>query len=98
MKSNRAVFWFIAWVVAIALGTLVSMMFQFSDLFATGVLPKAPPIRNYILLGYMPFVLIPLLGISCHYAIEERRKGIRIASILLMAHHIICVMVALFQL
>ena len=100
MKNNKAKFWFITWVISIFLGSVVSAVHTLMRSLEKGIVVQTPPFTGFqliMLLGFVPICLIPLLGISCHYAVKENNRKIKIASICLIAHHILCVIAVLFQ-
>lgn len=99
-KNNKAKFWLVLWIVAISIGTIISALCNAIYLFKYGVALKTPPFATYqlaLLLIFLPFCLIPLLSASYYYANKENNKKIKIASVCLILHHIICVLAVLIQ-
>lgn len=50
-----------------------------------------------LIFAFLPTCLIPFLGLSLYYANKEKNKVIKIASVCLLVHHIICLVAALVQ-
>ena len=97
---KKAKFWFILWIVAISLGSVVSAVYELSNTLKNGFIQQTPlytDFQKFLLLIYLPFCLIPMLGVSYRYAVLEKNKKIKIASICFLIHHIICVMAAFGQ-
>lgn len=100
MENKKAKFWFILWVVFISLGSLFSIACEVLNFFKLDFVIQAQPYANYqifLLLIFLPLCLIPLLGVSCFYAIKEKNLKIEVASICLIVHHVICVIAVLSQ-
>ena len=98
MKKSKL--WFILWIVSISLGSAASAAYEIFYFFENGVALHTPPytdFQKFQLLVFLPLCLIPILGISCRYAIIEKNKKIKIASICLIIHHLVCVIAVLFQ-
>ena len=97
---KKALFWFILWVGAVVLGSVYSAAMMWS---AQAGGEAASGIANFaeyqlgLLLGFVPLVLIPLLGLSCYYAIKENNKAVKIIAICFLVHHVICVFAVLLQ-
>ena len=100
MENKKAKFFFILWVVFILLGSIFSAAYEALNFFKLDFVIQAQPYTNFqifLLLIYVPLCLIPLLGASCFYAIKEKNLKIKIASICLIVHHIICMIAVLLQ-
>lgn len=95
MKKAKAVFWFVLWGVSITLGSIYSAVERFKSA-GTSTLPYED-YQMFLLLIFLPLVLLPMLCISCYYAHKENNKKVMLASSILIIHHIICVVAVLFQ-
>lgn len=100
MKKKRATLWFVLWFVFIVIGSILSAVSKYRSSFKNGIPLETPPFTDFqliLLLLFVPLVLIPLLCISHYYANKESNKKIKIASLCLLIHHIVCVIAVLFQ-
>lgn len=96
MKKAKAVFWFVLWGVSITLGSIFSAAEKFkrAGTFSTFLYEDY---QIFLLLVFLPLVLLPMLCISCYHAHKENNKKVKLASSFFIIHHIICVVAVLFQ-
>ncbi len=98
--KNKSKIWFILWGIALLLGSLFSAACKVLGYFKKGVVLQTLPYADYqlfLLLIYLPLCLIPLLGASHYYAVKEKNKPIKLATMCLIIHHIICIVAVLLQ-
>ena len=98
--KNRAKFWLVLWIILISIGSIFSAVCAVWNYLKNGVLLQTFPYANYqifLLLGFLPVCLIPVLCMSYYYAIKEKNKKIKIASMCFIIHHTICVIAVLLQ-
>ena len=90
--KRKSVFYFILWAVFIKLATFfsiaseVAMYFRTREHQASQILTSC---QRFLVLVVLPFVLIPLLSLSCYYAKKERNRVIKIITICLLVHHLL---------
>lgn len=100
MKKSKAIIWFVLWGISIAIGTVFSAACNISALLKNGNSLITIPYADYqifLLLIFLPFILLPMLCMSYYYAIKEKKKKIMIASLCLAFHHVFCVIAVLLQ-
>ena len=100
MKKHRSVLFFILWGVFLVVGSAFSAICEVLFFFENGVRLEYPPLADYqrfLLLFYVPFVLVPMLATSCYYATKEKIKWIKIVSLCLMIQHFLCAVAVLIQ-
>lgn len=98
--KKKATFWLILWVVLIVIGSAITAVEQVVTFLQTGVNLAEQPyteLRLFLLLIYLPFVLLPLLCVSQFYAVKEKNKTVRIATLCLIIHHVISAVAVLAQ-
>lgn len=99
--KRKSVKWLILWAILLQIGTLASVFYTVFYHVRNGVALSYPPFTDFqliMLLGFLPFCAMPALAASFYYAVKEKFKPIKIASAILLGHHIFCVFAVLFQL
>lgn len=99
-EKTKANMWFLLWFIFIGIGSALSAVSKYHSIPIRDTLLEVPPFTDFqllLLLLFTPLVLLPLLCISYYYAKKENNKKIKIASLCLIIHHIICVIAVLFQ-
>ena len=95
--KKKAAFYFVLWVVFLLIVSLISATMLILSYLQTGRTTYTLYIdyQKSLLLLLTPICLVPMLCCSCYYAIKEKNKKIKIASMCLIIQHITC-LIALF--
>lgn len=95
MRKRKSLFWFLLWTIALSVCSLFSAAQQVYEAFNP----------SFLIEWNMPFVLIcislillPILCISLYYAIKEGSKFLKIATVCLITHHLLCIVAAIIGL
>lgn len=98
MKKSTVTF--ILWAVLLIAGSAFSAVCQLLLHSQVEGLPGFISNGYYqtvLVLICVPFILVPLLAVSFYHARKEANKPIKIASVCILIHHIICVFGALVK-
>ena len=90
---NRARSWLLIWFVASLVAGLFYKITETIYSLENNVVLQYPPytdIQVFLVLFFLPLCLIPALCASCYYAVKENRKRIKLLTIVLITHHLLC--------
>lgn len=88
MIKSKAKICLILWLILLVVGSVISGYIQLNYSKDPGFIQY---IKNFLLLVYSPVLLIPPLGATFYYAVKEKSKTLKVISLCLLFHHILCV-------
>lgn len=100
MKKQRAGILFLLWFIFVGIGSALSAVSKYHSILISDTSLEILPFTDFqlfLLLLLAPLVLLPLLCASYYYAKKEQNKKIKIVSLCLIMHHIICIIAIIIQ-
>lgn len=98
---KKSLKWLILWGILMQIGTIASVFYTVFYELRNGVALSYPPFTPFqliMLLGFLPFCIMPVLAMSFYHAVKEKFKPIKIVTALLFGFLALCIIIVLFQL